>query len=411
MKLPLKLVLIAIILSIFTSCFSMDPFSNPLSVFDVVRKVNSEKDLLIYKKKGLSIPRYSWSDQETLLLYAAMEKPHLMPMLINEGISSYVLKSDSFLINAALYPDIPSEVFRICIESGAKVNLLNEKDGTSILSRLLFAGHPYETIKAFIDAGADVTKRDSRGLTPFLYAMSSQRKTDLRTIKLLTEKGSDPFVRILNGKNALMLAIESNQNLDIIGYLLELGFRVDDTSTSEAGGYTPITAAAMHTNSPELISFLYQHGASWDRQTNAEISPLVIGLMHNPSLQVLMELMVYEGIELAYLHEYNFNMLMVASTNPNPAVMAVLIELGYDDIFQNSAGMYDVNFQNSAGMSVLMRTAEFCVNPDMITLLLDTGADPKLKDKDGKTVLDYAMKNEKLKDTEVFWRLVDASFK
>lgn len=104
-------------------------------------------------------------------------------------------------------------------------------------------------------------------------------------------------------------------------------------------------------------------------------------------------------------------MLMVASTNPNPAVMAVLIELGYDDIFQNSAGMYDVNFQNSAGMSVLMRTAEFCVNPDMITLLLDTGADPKLKDKDGKTVLDYAKKNEKLKDTEVFWRLVDASFK
>ena len=34
----------------------------------------------------------------------------------------------------------------------------------------------------------------------------------------------------------------------------------------------------------------------------------------------------------------------------------------------------------------------------------------KAKDKDGKTALDYAKKNEALKGTDAYWKLNDASF-
>ena len=46
----------------------------------------------------------------------------------------------------------------------------------------------------------------------------------------------------------------------------------------------------------------------------------------------------------------------------------------------------------------------------MVTLLLDRGADPKLRDKEGKRPVDYAKENEALKGTDVYRRLQNASF-
>jgi ankyrin repeat protein len=47
--------------------------------------------------------------------------------------------------------------------------------------------------------------------------------------------------------------------------------------------------------------------------------------------------------------------------------------------------------------------------PAAVALLLDHGADPKLRDRDGKLPVEYAAGNEKLKGTDVYWRLNDTS--
>ena len=49
-------------------------------------------------------------------------------------------------------------------------------------------------------------------------------------------------------------------------------------------------------------------------------------------------------------------------------------------------------------------------NPKIIIALLEAGADPKAKDKDGKIPWDYAKGNEALKVTNAFWRLKDLRF-
>lgn len=54
-------------------------------------------------------------------------------------------------------------------------------------------------------------------------------------------------------------------------------------------------------------------------------------------------------------------------------------------------------------------TAEFNPNPEVITKLLKAGADPKAKDKDGRTAFDYAKDNAKLKGTEALKQLEEAS--
>jgi hypothetical protein len=43
--------------------------------------------------------------------------------------------------------------------------------------------------------------------------------------------------------------------------------------------------------------------------------------------------------------------------------------------------------------------------------LLDAGADAKARDESGRTPFDYAReKNEKLKNTDAYWRLNDAQY-
>jgi ankyrin repeat protein len=47
--------------------------------------------------------------------------------------------------------------------------------------------------------------------------------------------------------------------------------------------------------------------------------------------------------------------------------------------------------------------------PDIITALLDAGADAKVKDEKGKTAFDYALENWRMAGTEVIRRLEEAS--
>ena len=46
----------------------------------------------------------------------------------------------------------------------------------------------------------------------------------------------------------------------------------------------------------------------------------------------------------------------------------------------------------------------------VVLTLLDAGADPKAKNTNGKTVFDLIQENEKLKDTDAYWRLNDLRF-
>ena len=44
-------------------------------------------------------------------------------------------------------------------------------------------------------------------------------------------------------------------------------------------------------------------------------------------------------------------------------------------------------------------------NPAVVTTLLDAGADPKARAKYGVTAWDMVQQNDKLEDTDVYWRL------
>ena len=70
----------------------------------------------------------------------------------------------------------------------------------------------------------------------------------------------------------------------------------------------------------------------------------------------------------------------------------------------------DVHARAEGGGTPLHVAARANEDPAVITALLDAGADAKAKDKSGRTPFDLAQENEKLKNTDAYWRLNDARY-
>ena len=91
-------------------------------------------------------------------------------------------------------------------------------------------------------------------------------------------------------------------------------------------------------------------------------------------------------------------LMIAAAYNSSPDVITALIQAGAN-----------VNARDENGLTPLMRAAISNSNPEVITAFLSLGADPQLKDNSGKMAIDYARNNEKLRDTDVLKKLEEAS--
>ena len=69
----------------------------------------------------------------------------------------------------------------------------------------------------------------------------------------------------------------------------------------------------------------------------------------------------------------------------------------------------EVNGRDATGRTALMYAAQINDNPEVIAALLKAGADAKAKSGKGMTALDYAQKNVRLKGTDAYRQLEEAS--
>lgn len=81
------------------------------------------------------------------------------------------------------------------------------KNGNIVLGRLtplLLAADRanFETVELLVEAGATVTARDVRGLTPLALSIATGH-ADARIVRLLLLKGADPALKSTNGETAL----------------------------------------------------------------------------------------------------------------------------------------------------------------------------------------------------------------
>ena len=149
---------------------------------------------------------------------------------------------------------------------------------------------------------------------------------------------------------------------DIAG-CIEAGAKVE---ARDEYGMTPLHMAALQNRNPAVATALVEAGARVEVRTIFGETPLHLA----------------------------------AGNNENSAVIAALIEAGADTEAREPL----------FGMTPLHRAAMGNENPAVATALLEAGANPRAKANDGKMPINYAMDNEALKGSNVYWRLNDAGF-
>lgn len=207
----------------------------------------------------------------------------------------------------------------------------------------------------------DVRARDKNGWTPLHVAAALNDNAEV--ISLLEQKGADVSARDASGWTALHAAAALNDSVNIIAALSEIGA---DVSARDEYGWTPLHLAAYHNSNPDVINELERAGAKPQLRNENGWTPL---------------------------H-------MAAYGNGNPAVIAALTDAGAK-----------LETRESTNGWTPLHLAAASEHPDVVTALLDAGADPSKLDDNGKTPWDYVRVNPVFKDTGAYWRLNDERFR
>ncbi|MCF7944905.1 MAG: ankyrin repeat domain-containing protein [Spirochaetia bacterium] len=92
-------------------------------------------------------------------------------------------------------------------------------------------------------------------------------------------------------------------------------------------------------------------------------------------------------------------LMKAVQNNESTEVVSDLLEAGAD-----------VHARADFRWTPLMFAAIWNENPEVITVLLEAGAEALVESSSGKKAIDFAKENESLKGTEAYWELNDASF-
>ncbi|MGO9309038.1 MAG: ankyrin repeat domain-containing protein [Spirochaetia bacterium] len=168
---------------------------------------------------------------------------------------------------------------------------------------------------------------------------------------------------------------------------------------AQENGVTVLMYAAQFNTDPEVVTILLNAGANVKARPNRDATALLLAARYNPNPEVITRLLK-AGANPQDVNMLGQTALMVAARyNPNPQVIMVLMNAGAN--VKASDETYH--------MTALMYAAEFSTNPGTVEALLKAGADAMARDDEEKTALDYARDNAKLKDTDAYRQLQEAS--
>jgi ankyrin repeat protein len=157
--------------------------------------------------------------------------PSTIRLLLDKGadVNAMDVKGDTPLMGAAGFGSVAA--VRLLLEKGARVNVARTKYAVVRHGQVALVGltplihaAPYgspELITLLIQAGADVNARDSRGMTPLMFAVASETQST-EVVRILLKAGADIKAKDQNGETALTWASKFG-NSKILSALYQAG--------------------------------------------------------------------------------------------------------------------------------------------------------------------------------------------
>lgn len=336
--------------------------------------------------------------------------------LLDQGVDANTISDEnsrqSVLHVAARYAE-PAMV-KLLIEKGADVNAVNWNSETPLGTAMYGsnAAHVFENARLLIDAGAKADIRFRDGGSPLMITCYAKGVRSLEVVKLLMDHGANPLVK--SGDEAGKMPIHyaaTNGLADITAYFAEHGVDVDVRASK---GMTPLLFAAQ-AGQLETCRVLAEHGADLRAQPLDEFGLNSLHkAVYNNKAEVA-RFLLEKGVPVDVRTGKGNTALHLAAESGSMDALKTLVEFKADlraktcdewqelavhraayfgnrDIvaFFLDAGI-DVNVTTAPGSTLLTLAAEKG-DIELVTLLMDRGADPKLKGAQGMTARQWALK-------------------
>ncbi len=251
-----------------------------------------------------------------------------------------------------------------------------------------------DSVKFIASKTQDANSRDENGFTAFLHAVARQPNDEV--LKTLLNEGCDATARA-DRRGALEIAASHNDSLSVLQFV----FALSTPSSEELTG--ALHGAAANTSNPAVIDFLLDNGAAIAAKDRSGDTALHIACRLNPTSDIALRLLD-RGAPLLPGKSGDHPLIAAANTGTvrgRPAGRARLIRAIAEK-------MAYVDVRNDADQTPLIVACSGVTDPEVVKVLLELGSNPNLRDRFGRTAIDYAEESS-LRSTSVFWELKDAA--
>ncbi|HEV3333790.1 MAG TPA: ankyrin repeat domain-containing protein [Bryobacteraceae bacterium] len=296
--------------------------------------------------------------------------------------------SDEKLYTAVRSNDLAG--LKSLLEHGVNANSADRREITPLMYAAEI-GSP-DAMKLLLEHGAEVNAQNAFGSTALMWSVSDPRK-----VRLLLDHGADVNKVARTGRTALIIAAFTDPSAEVARLLLSAGAKVDVMDRRKV---TPLNAATFG-NDTETIHLLIEADADMETaDTFIGMTPLInaagsrnlaavkLLLEHGAKVNAVSKTENLPKIQTGTVEFGGWTPLLMAAPFGPPAVAKTLLDAGAQ-----------VNVQDYRGFTPLMlAVGTDRYNRETVRLLLDHGADTRLKNHASETALDWA---HKLGDREV----------
>lgn len=246
-------------------------------------------------------------------------------------------------------------------------------DGRIYLHWAAYRGN-IEVVKYLLDKGSNINQTDDKGATPLEFAASAGQANPA-LYELLFKAGVDPNQKYKNGANVLLLAIGSDNDLQLATYLDTKGLTLSSTDNL---GNTAFNYAAKNGNM-QLLKKLHDKGIKYDGRA------LVMASQGTRSSTTPMATYRY------LVEKLNINPNSVGDDRENVLHNLVKKSNQNESIAYFLAKGVDVNHQDRNGNTVLMNAMRGPV--EVVEMFIPNVKDLNITNNKGLSALSYAVEN------------------